>query len=188
MDLNKSQLKTKLNTRLRDGSNLTWSDVEKDDLLSAAIADPYAAIATTDTSITTVANQSTYVCPMESITDLAVDLNGDSYPVSIPRDAYDCFDGNLVFTRAYKGLPAGKTLYITGMLKLDDSATFPYVLQEYVLNLAMGEAYRMLSTTLTSRFVKNDITQAEIMQKISQHAAEAQRLRSQLVNRRLVTL
>lgn len=186
--LTKAQLKAKFNTRLRDTSNITWSDTEKDDLLSAAILDQYVGTDVQDITLTTVDSQSTYVSPVAEIYDMYLDKNDDGYPRPIPRNAYDLINGNIVFTRAYKGLPAGHKLYINGFQKLTDSDSFPDLMQEYILNLAMCEAFRMLSTSLTSRFVKNDITQAEIMQKINQHAAEAARLRSQLINQRLVTL
>lgn len=187
-DITKSQLKVKFNTRLRDTTNVTWTSGEKDDILSAAILDPFVYIVDTDKTLVTVANQPEYTSPVQAITDMQIDTNGDGYPKPVPREAYDLINGVIRFGRAYKGIPAGKTLYVTGEIKLTDFDTYPDMIQEYILQTAMAEAFEMLKTSLTSRFVKNDMTMSEIVQSISTHRAEAARLRSQIMNQRPVTL
>lgn len=186
--ITKSQLLTKLNTRLRDGGNTTWSAAEKNEILSQAINDPYVYIVDRDDTTTTTANTATYPSPFQEIYDMYIDINDDTFPMHIPRSNYDIVNGNIYMDRSMRSLATGHSLIIYGKKKLTDSDLYPDIVQDYILEMAMVGAFEMLKTSLTSRFVKNDITMAEVIQSINTHRQEAARLRQGIINQRLVTL
>lgn len=184
-----ANLKSRLNVWLRDGSDRTWTSAEKDELLVAAIADPYAYKVVRDTSLSTITSTYSYTAPsgIESIYELGLDADGNGIFHALPRDAYDLIGGTIYFTDT--GLPSGKTIQIVGKSKLTTSTTdFPTNVQEYILHLACAEAFEMLKTSLTSRFLKNDITMSEIVQSIGTHRSRANELKQSIANQRLVTL
>lgn len=189
-DASLAQLKTRLNTRLRDTANTTFTSGEKDEMLIEAISDPFVYIADRDTSITTVANQSVYTAPdgFDDIYELGYDYNSDGYAQPIPRDSYDLLNGQIIFRPNAKALASGKTLHVIGKRKLATTDIFPDRVQEYVLELAMVAAFEMLKTSLTTRFVKNDMTMGDIINSINTHKARAAELRRSLINQRLVVL
>lgn len=189
-DRSLSQLKTRLNTRLRDTGNLTFTSAEKDEMLIEAIADPYVYIADRDTSLTTVDSQSVYPMPdgFDDIYEIGIDINADGYVSPIPRSEYDVLNGNLIFASSSKTLTAGKTLHIYGKRKLTTTDIFPDKVQEYILSLAIVGAFEMLKTSLTTRFVKNDMTMTDIVKSIQTHEQRAEKYRRSLINQHLTTL
>lgn len=182
-------LKVRFNTWLRDTQNLTFTDDEKTELLTAALNDPLATTVVRDTSLTTIAGTYSYTAPtgIGAIYELGLDLNGDGIFHLIPREQYDLINGAIYFNT--NALPAGKTIQIVGKSKLDaTSADIPVKVQDYVLHIAMVNAFEMLKTSLTTRFVKNDMTMSDIINSINTHKQEAVRLRQDIINQRLVTL
>lgn len=184
-----SGLQTKLNTRLNDSTDRTFTSSEKTEFLTSAINDEHVFDIIRDESITTVAQQSSYDVSgtgISDLTDVAIDTLGDGYPDPIDRDAYEVIGDNLYFDMAHRGIPDGKTMILTGKQKLTANDSIPEFLHEYVLTLATIEAYRLLSATYTTRFLKNDVTLAEILQNIRDLENKANQLRVNLRNRRAV--
>lgn len=184
-----SDLKTRLNTWLRDAQNLTFTDAEKTEILTEAINDPFVASIVRDTSITIVAGTYTYNVPtgIDAFFELGYDKNGDGLFHVIPREYYDVING--VIYLSIKSLPAGRSLIVVGKNKLTTASTdYPARVQEYILHLAMVGAFEMLKTSLTTRFVKNDMTMADIINSINTHKQRAEELRRTITNQRLVTL
>lgn len=184
-----SDLKTRLNTWLRDTQNLTFTDDEKTEILKEAVNDPFVAYPVRDTSLTTAANTYSYTMPtgVRDVFEVGLDINSDGVFHLINPDSYDIINGTIYFKD--KGMPSGKAIQIIGNKKLDyQSSDFPTQLQEYVLHMAMIAAFEMLKTSLTTRFVKNDMTMSDIIQSIATHQRRAEELRRSIANQRLVTI
>jgi hypothetical protein len=184
-----SGLQTKLSTRLNDSSDRTFSSSEKTEMLTSAIQNEHVYDIIRDDSNTTTANTASYDISGTGITDLTdvqVDVLGDGFGHPIDRDGYEVMGDTLYFDPAKKGIPADKTLILIGKQKLTESDQIPEFLQEYVLTLATVEAYRLLAATYTTRFLKNDVTLAEILRNIQDLENKAAQLRTNLRNRRSV--
>lgn len=184
-----SQLQDKLNIRLSDDTDRTYSSSEKTEFLTSAINDEYVFDIVRDDSIPTVADQAAYDIASTGITDVidvSIDIRGDGYPEPMARSAYDLIGTTLYFDGVYKGLPAGKDLVILGRKKLLTTDNIPEFLQEYVITLAHIEALMELATTYTTRFLKNDVTLSEIIAQKRELEAKASRLRVTLRNRHSV--
>lgn len=182
-----AQMRTRQNRRLKDPTDITFTSSEKDEFLTTAIADPYVFDITRDTSITTAASTASYDLSgldITEVTDIGIDMVGDGYPEPITRDGYDIIDGTLYFEGRYRGVPADKTLYITGKRKLTASNSIPEFLQEYVLRLADINAYEELIASFTTRFLKNDVTMSGLQSTIRGLQIRVSDLRKNLANRR----
>lgn len=173
-----STLKSRLNVELGDTSNLTFSSAEKDRFLETAINDAHVLVIGDDRSLTTVANQSEYDIPsdMTRVQEVAIDAYGDGYYDPVSKSAWKQTETKLAFVRAYKGIAAGKTILLRGIKKLAKTDLIPDRAQDYVLELAIIRALKFLSTRLATRFLKNDMTMAELLSAISEHKQEAARL------------
>lgn len=178
-----------VNVWLRDPTNLTWTAPECTDLLLTAFNDPYVNIIDFDSSTLTVANQPQYPVPGQfiTVTDVSIDAAGDGYWVPLDSSDYQVINGQIIFTRFNKMMPAGKTLAIYGVRPLTTADSIPFSYQEYILHQATAEAFELLKSSLTSRFVKNDVTMAGIIQSIQTHRQQAQYLRTRLGNNYAVT-
>lgn len=186
---NPAELLTQLNTRLRDSQNLTFTSDEKTEILTEAINDPFVTYPVRDTSLSTIASTYSYTLPtgIRDVFEVGIDLSGTGVATPIPRDSYDIVDGVLYFNDT--SLPEGKTIVLVGNKKLTyASSDIPTQLCEYVLHLAMVSAFELLKTSLTTRFLKNDMTMTDIIQSIATHQRRADELRRTITNQRLVTL
>lgn len=183
-----SQMKTRGKVKLRDTANVTLTDSEHAENLKSALYDPYVYIIDRDDNTTTVANQANYDVPdgMTEVTDILIDLYDNGYPVRVERQGYDIINGVIYFDLRHQSIPDGKTMIIIGKVKLDENSLIPDFLQEYVFQLYMIETFEMIKTSLTTRFVKNDITMSEIVASIGTHKSRAAELRGQLSNHRNV--
>ncbi len=184
-----SDLLTRLNTRLRDAANTTWTAAEKTEALTIAINDPYVYGVTRDTSLTTSSSVYSYTLPsgVSMVYRLMVDLDGDGIASPVARTSWEVINGVLYLLD--QSIPAGKTLTIIGKNKYTSSTSdYPTNVQEYILELAMVEAFELLKSSLTSRFLKNAITMADIVQSITTHKQRAAELRASITNQQLVDL
>lgn len=183
-----ADLKTRLNTKLRDSQNLTFTDDEKTEILTVAINDPYVYTLTRNASLTTAASTYAYALPtdVEEVFDLFLDTDGNGVGYHVSREDYDVIDG---YIRARVTWPENTPIILFCKTKLDSASTdYPVKMQEYILELALVEAFELLKTSLTTRFLKNDMTMADIIQSIATHQRRAEELRRAIINQRLVTL
>lgn len=193
-DATLSQLKTRFNTRLRDTANTTFTSAEKDEMLAEAFNDPFVQVVTRDTTTIIVSQQTVYTIPagITSILQLRIDTLGDGYGDPLDPASYDevVIDGapSIIFERAYKTLPAGKKLIFIGRQKLTTTDSIPDLLQDYILHLAMVTALTTLTTSFTTRFLKNDATMSDLLAAIGFHQREAARLRSTIQSQHLQVL
>lgn len=166
--LTATQLKTKLNTRLRDSDDRTFDDAEKVEAIEQAILDPYVVEIVRTTAATT-ANTASYARPagIDKVAWINIDMQGDGFEEPIDQGAWEEVGGNIIFDRTYKGIPAGKTLLIYGEKKLTTSDTFKDNLQPYILELAHIWCLELLKSELATRFLKNDMTMSDLINLIN---------------------
>lgn len=184
-----SDLLITLNTELSDTANTTFTAAEKTQFLTKAINDPYVYSVTRDTSLTTLASTYSYTAPtgLDAIFELGLNIDGDGIFHQVPREDYDLINGVIYFNT--NSLPTGKTIQIVGKSKLTTvTSDFPTKVQDYIIELSIVNAFEFLKTKLTTRFLKNDMTMADIINSISTHKQRAAELRQALINQRLVTL
>lgn len=181
-----AQLIDELNIWLQDTDDITFTSSEKEAFLDAAIRDPYVYDVARDSSLTTAANTYAYALPTgfsDQITMVGINNAINGIPTWLDREGWYTEGGYLYFELRNAGMPAGKSIILRGKKKLTSSDTFGDNLQNYILHLAMVEAFRLIQSQLTTRFYKNDITMGEVSSVIAQHGSDAARLRSTLENR-----
>lgn len=183
-------LATRLRTWLRDSTKVTFTDAEITEALTYAIDDEDAYIIDEDSSLTTLANTENYAVPgtFQVVTDLLVDYADDGFPSPLDSSAWDVINGKIHIRRVYKGIPAGHKLYVRGKSKLDTTSTFPEYLQNFILTRAKIFCLRYIQSSLSTRFVKNDITMTEVLNQLAYEEREAERLRNNLPNKRAISL
>lgn len=187
-----AQVLTKLNTKLRDTSNTTFTNAEKTEILTEVIEnDPYCCKIAVDTSLSTgstVTVSWTIPTGVEDVIDFGVDYNANGIPEYLDRSAWDVIDGTIYLTDRYYSLALNKTIYLNVKKRLTTSDSIPDYLVMYALEIAQGECFELLSSVLGERFLKNDMTMAELQAKIAAHERKAAKYRSTLPNKRLIVV
>lgn len=185
--LSLAQMLTRLNTKLSDSLDKTFTSSEKDEFLVSAYNDANVFIIDRDTSLTTIAGQTNYTLPsgFTEPTDIYIDWSGDGVGTELDRSTYDVING-VIYFQNIRTLASGKTLIIFGKNKLDTTDNLPDFLQDYVLTLAQIEAYEFMKNKYSTRFLKNDISMGELVTSLNQLEQKAQSLRKNLNNRRVI--
>lgn len=181
-----TQLITEFNIWLQDTDDITFTSSEKEAFLNAAIRDPYVYDVARDSTLVTLADTYVYELPegfSNQLTMVGIDTREDGMPDWLDRDGWYTEGGFLYFELRNRGVQVGKDIVIRGKKKLTDEDEFGDNLQNYILHLAMVEAFRLIQSQLTTRFYKNDITMGEVSSVIAQHGSDAARMRSNLENR-----
>ena len=183
-----AQLRTRLNITLSDQSDKTFSSGEKDEFMNRAVNDPAVFKIARDNSLTTDSTTLIYALPdnTQEVTDVFVDILGDGVGALIDRDSYDVIDGSLYFQEVHKPLINNKNIILFIKKKLTINDSIDDFLQEYVLVLSEIEAYSFMKNKFSTRFLKNDVTMAELLNSISERKVHAQELRRQLANKRAI--
>src|SRR5882724_5397500 len=161
-------VKSRFNTRLSDTSNVTFSSAEKDEFLTKAYNDGYNYGVTRDTSLATSSGTYSYTLPtgITNVFELYIDMDGtNAFRHPIERADYDVISTTLYIRST---LPSGRALLLVGEKKYTTSDSMPDLNQDYVLELAHIEALKFLKSKLATRFLKNDITMAEILHAIGE--------------------
>lgn len=182
-----TQVKARLNTKLSDSTDKTFTSAEKDEFLASAYNDASNFIIDRDTSLTVVTDQLNYNLPtgFTDVTDIFVDFDSDGIGSRIPRNAYDIINGVIYFSNILS-LGSGYTIILFGKNKLDTADNLPDFLQEYVLTLAQIEAYEFMKNKYATRFLKNDVSMGELISSLGQLEQKAATIRKNLSNRRVV--
>lgn len=185
--LSVSQIKTRLNTKLSDDQDKTFTSSEKDEFLVSAYNDASNFIIDRDTSLTTVSQQYNYTLPtgFTAPTDIFIDLDSDGVGYKIPTNQYNVINGVVYFSNSLSLTP-NCTLILFGKNKLDTTDSLPDFLQDYVLTLAQIEAYEFMKNKYSTRFLKNDVSMGELVTSLNQLEQKAEMLRKNLNNRRVV--
>jgi hypothetical protein len=188
----KTEMLARLDIWLDDADDFAFTDAQKAEGYNSVVNDdPYVYKIVTDTTLTTAANTPTYTpaTAYDGILRISIDVNGDGYPIPVDRSAWDYVDGTIRFNYLYKGLPASKTIHLKAKKKLDaDTDSIPTNLQGYVLHRATANMLGILTSRKTGRFLRNDTTMGEILQKKSDHEAHAAQLAKRLSNRHDIVL
>jgi hypothetical protein len=184
-DLTFKKLRAKFDTRLNDTGDKLLASTLKDEFVLEALGDPYVYIIDRDKTTTTVAGKAEYPIPAQfsEVVDIAIDINGNGYSHGIDPSAYKTVNGIIIFDPYYISLPAGKNLIIYGKAQLDNTSTIPTFLQEYVLQMSMISAWEYLAAKLADSFLTNDMSMADLLNKIAYHTRRATALRATLQNR-----
>lgn len=182
-----SQLKTRLNTLLRNGVNnsaVTFTDAEVTEALSVAINDDENVFAIQrDTSLTTIANTRSYTVPsqFEDIYEVWIDFGGDTIGTKINRRSWRVVDGNLEFMQLQQ---ASKPIYLYGKVKLTDADPIPESLQKLVIYNAAIYLIELLLSSKVTRFLPNATTVAELQSALALYERKAADAKAKLPNRR----
>lgn len=180
-----SDLRTQLDTDLRDADNFTFTSAEKDEIVRAGIEDdPYVYVVERDTSLTTLAYQPTYTSPFDHVSDVGYDYFGDGYTTWLPSSNWEQIGDTLIFDRELLNLAAGKTMVVLGKRHLTKNDLIPGSQRAYIMHKCNVAALDMLINGKTNRFLRNDVTMAELQQARANHDREAEKLKKNLVNRR----
>ena len=182
-----SQMLDRLDTKLSDSTDKTFTSSEKTEFLTSAYENVEVNFIGRDTSLTTVSNQYDYAVPatMTEITDIFVDTLGDDVGYAVPRNSYDIIDGYIYFSNTLSLVPS-KTIILFGKKQVEITDTMPDFLQTYVLTLAQIEAYEFMKNKYATRFLKNDVSMGELISSLGQLEQKAAGLRKNLANRRVV--
>lgn len=180
-----AQLRTRLDTWLHDSTDNVFTSAEKDEFMTTAFADPDVFKIVDDRSLTSTLNGYQYTIPstFQGIIEVLVDNSVDGFGDLLDKSAWKEINGVLYIAHKDKGIPSGKTIILRGKQPITSSGTVPDELQNYVLHLAMIEAYSMIVNLLAVRFVKNDITMTEALQALNRHEAAASKSKRGLTNR-----
>lgn len=181
--LSLAQMLTRLNTKLSDSTDKTFTSSEKTEFLTSAYNDAEVFIIDRDTSLTTVSGQRNYTSPFAETTDIFLDSDTDGVGYRVDRSTYDVING-IIYFQNVRTLPSSKTLIIFGKNKLDTTDSLPDFLQDYVLTLAQIEAYEFMKNKYSTRFLKNDVSMGELITSLGQLEQKAAQLRKNLNNRR----
>lgn len=184
-----AQMTTRLNTKLSDSTDKTFSSSEKNEFLTSAYDDPEVYYIGRDTSLTTVADQNAYTVPsgFGEITDIFFDTLDDGVGNRVERNSYDIVDGTIYFHNI-RSMPTGYNIIIFGKKDVAITDTMPESLQTYVLTLAQLEAYEFMKNKYATRFLKNDVSMGELLSAIGQLEQKAGSLRKNLANRREIAV
>lgn len=167
--MNEAALKAKLNLRLNDTDNFTFTDEEKTEVLDEAIHDDLVVSPVWDSSLTFQTSTYQYTVPvtMTTIQDIYIRTSNstDTEPETISSRLWEVVDGKLQFkNNAGDVIPQGYTLYLKGNYKYTTTDTISEInVQEYVLNLAQLNCLNMLGVKKALKFLKNDTSMSEII-------------------------
>jgi hypothetical protein len=167
MDFN--QLKTELNIRLGDTDNFAFTNEDKEAALTEAINDENAVAVVRDDSLTY--NQTTYeynlLATVTTVKDIYIKASPSTIdePEKIASSLWEVVDGVLYFKPpASNTIPTGSTIFIVGHHKVTVADTVTQTnLQEFILNNAHLKCLKKLSTIKVLKFLKNDVSVAEIV-------------------------
>lgn len=183
-----TEIKTRLAKELMDTDNATFTDDEKSEALTKAIEEELVAVREEDTLTFTNGTRS---YPMDenirAVYSVGIDASGGTNPIPLDAEAYIFRYSSLVFSSRYiAGIPTNALLYVDQLRKLTVEDDIPPQILPYVLNQAIYYTTEFLATRKITRFLRNDTTMAEIIQRGQMAQREANRLRKALPARNFV--
>jgi hypothetical protein len=172
-----AQLETKLQTIVRDTTESIWSSGEFTEVLTEAIEDPALSIYAEDSTLTALASTQDYVIP--STVDKVEDVYIASGTVKcrVNPELWEQVNTTLRFVPLP---PSTGTITLVGLKKSASGDTLPNEFGNFVLYSAAMKLYEILLHQFATRFLKNDLTLAEISSSIDRFERKADRERSRL--------
>lgn len=185
---NQASLIARLNTELRDTGDKTFTAAEKLEILHNACENEWVFdVQEVQVPITgsRTYNMDTHI---KGIYDLQLDYDADGWPeTDIEREGWDFFNNKLIILPKYKNLPTSGILFATVAWKYRyDDTVIPDNLQNYILDLSIIEAVSVLQNGFVNRFLKNDVTMGDLVNRAATAKQQAQALRTSLRNIRPV--
>jgi hypothetical protein len=178
-----AQLRTRLDTRLKDATDTSFTSSEKDEFMTTAFNDPYVARIKRDSSLTMPTTAVTYATAPAGYdypAEIQVDANLDGVGWDIGKENWDAIDGRIYFTYDVRDAYSGNTLYLVGKVKYTTSDSIQDYMAEYVLELATVEAYEFMKSRLATRFLTNDMTMSDLINGIQTHKNRARELKTMM--------
>jgi hypothetical protein len=122
-----------------------------------------------------------------TIYSMGADNVGQGWPTfDISGDQYDLVNNNLILDGSLMNLTG--TLYVQVAQKWQVTDDIPEYLSNYIINSTIFYLGELLENTYESRFLNNDVTMAELLNRSTEAGNERTRLRKQLRNQKLVRL
>jgi len=168
---------SKLNIRIGDTDNFTFTPEEKIDALTEAFNDSH--VLKTVWNSTTVYATGTYEYPLPSEVTVVQDVytgSATEEPKKVGSTEWEIIGSNI---RLGDRFTNGSTISLKGYVKYLITDTVTEVnIQEYILNLAQLKLLRMLGVKKSLRFLKNDTSMSEVIaikQELEREVKEYQR-------------
>lgn len=184
------QLKERFDRMMRDTQNKTYQPDEKVEALMQAIDDDpqvFVILRDDETEVEDGTNVYDLAENCQELLELAVDIRGDGYPITLDRTSYEVINGQIWFRRDRR-IPKGTKLVQIAKQKLYYGNSIPDYLVGYVLHNAAAYLLELLIHDKTGRFLKNDTSLAEITAAIQNHRQVAARYQRTLPNRNQTVL
>lgn len=184
-------IKVRLNKKLRDTDNATFTDDEKVEAITAAIEEGLVGVAEFDTSKTFTNGVRLYNLGnnIRAVYEIKLDTaqNGDFR--SLTGDAYEYLVPYLRFRMKYaQSIPTGAVMEIAWFRKLTATDDIPDYAVPYVLKMAIYNTTQLLGAGKVNRFLRNDTSMGEILQFGAQQFKEAERIKKTLPGRRFIKI
>lgn len=189
--MDKAAILTKLNLRIGDTDNFTFSSDEKTEAVEEAFRDPYTAEYAwidTETFSTSTFRQS-LPATIDTVDNIYYKISASDFPETLPSDIWSARDGYIRWSRGARyALTDGSTIYIEGFIKLSTEDTInDTTLQEYVINLSIYNTLKTISSAKIYKFTKNDVSVGELIAMRQQAEREVLKYQAKIADRAFVT-
>lgn len=119
--------------------------------------------------------------------NVACDINGDGFPeFDMPGEAIDLVYGNLIIKPQYMNLTG--TLFVQVAKKWGMTDAIPEYLSNYIINSSVYYCMELLENTYADRFLNNDATMEDMINRGTEAKQEMMRLRKQLRHQKPVRI
>ncbi len=186
-----NDIKTRLNTQLRDSDGATFTDTEKIEALRTAIEETDVAVVEVNSSTLFTNGTRLYNlgANIDAVYNIEIDTANNGNLIPVERDGWDFIAPNLMFAPPLvSGIPTNSVLYITWLRKLTVDDDIPRLIENYVLNMAHYNVTQLLVRGKINRFLRNDVSMAELLQGGQAALRDAQRLKKKLPKYRFVVV
>lgn len=175
-------LQARVRIEIRDGGQ-TFLDTEVTEAVQRAIDDEVVFTPQEITLLLTGARQYALDPSYSTIFEITCDSDGDGFPeVDMPGEAYNYIAPNLNIAPNWKNLSG--TLFIWVAKKWVVSDNIPTYLSNYIINAAVASLGELLQNSYESRFLNNDVTMSELLNRGNAASRERDRLRKGLRNQK----
>lgn len=160
---NAAALTLRIQTEIRDGGQ-TFSTAELAEALHRAIEDEAVFSIIEITVPITGARQYALDPTYTTIYNIGIDVDGDGWPeMDMGNGAWDLVFGNLIIKPRWMNIMG--TMYIQVGKKWLFSDNIPSYLSAYIIESSICILTELLQNTYESRFLNNDVTMAELLNR-----------------------
>ena len=181
----------KLNLRIGDTNNFTFTSDEKTEAVEESFRDPYVseyAWIETETFSNTVFRQA-LPATISSVDNILYRSFSSEFPEPLPAGIWDVRSGFIRWSHTARHvLTNGSTVYLEGRLNLATTATITEpTVQEYAINLSIYNTLKIIGSQKTNRFTKNDVSVGELIAMRNQAEREVLKYQQKVSDRGYVT-